>query len=111
MSAVVQSIQRDTDIMGKISSASAEQSTGIAQVGEAVAQMDQAAQQNAALVEEMAADASSLKSQVDELVHEVSVLSPPKPTANLRKWLGLTVAFWSMTRSFGYAMRLRIPAC
>jgi len=42
------------------------------QVGEAVMQMDQATQQNAALVEQMAAAASSLKSQAHELVQVVS---------------------------------------
>ena len=60
MSEVVSSIRRVTDIMGEISAASTEQSQGVAQVGEAVTQMDQATQQNAALVEEMAAAASSL---------------------------------------------------
>jgi methyl-accepting chemotaxis protein len=45
----------------------------VAQVGEAVTQMDQATQQNAALVEEMAAAASSLKGQAQELVQAVSV--------------------------------------
>ena len=46
---------------------------GVAQVGEAVTHMDQATQQNAALVEEMAAAASSLKSQAQELVQTVAV--------------------------------------
>ncbi len=73
MSEVVASIRRVTDIMGEISAASTEQSTGVAQVGEAVMQMDQATQQNAALVEEMAAAAGSLKSQAQELVQAVSV--------------------------------------
>jgi methyl-accepting chemotaxis protein len=59
--------------MGQISAASSEQSEGVAQVGEAVASMDQVTQQNAALVEEMAAAASSLKSQAQELVQTVSV--------------------------------------
>ena len=62
-----------TDIMGEISAASTEQSLGVAQVGEAVTQMDQATQQNAALVEEMSAAASSLKTQAQELVGTVSV--------------------------------------
>ncbi|MFO6421727.1 methyl-accepting chemotaxis protein, partial [Hylemonella sp. W303a] len=53
--------------------ASAEQSAGVAQVGEAVTNMDQATQQNAALVEEMAAAASSLRSQSQELVQTVAV--------------------------------------
>jgi hypothetical protein len=59
--------------MGEISAASNEQAAGVAQVGEAVSQMDQVTQQNAALVEEMAAAASSLKSQAQDLVQTVAV--------------------------------------
>ncbi len=73
MTEVVSSIKRVTDLMGEISAASTEQSQGVAQVGEAVMQMDQVTQQNAALVEEMAAAASSLKSQAQELVSTVAV--------------------------------------
>jgi methyl-accepting chemotaxis protein-1 (serine sensor receptor) len=73
MSEVVASIRRVTDIMGEISAASTEQSQGVAQIGEAVQQMDQVTQQNAALVEQMAAAASSLRSQAQELVSVVSV--------------------------------------
>ncbi|PRD66697.1 methyl-accepting chemotaxis protein [Malikia granosa] len=73
MNEVVAGIKRVTDIMGEISAASAEQSSGVGQVGEAVMQMDQATQQNAALVEEMAAAATSLKDQAQELVQAVSV--------------------------------------
>ncbi|MEN9436081.1 MAG: hypothetical protein RIR09_736 [Pseudomonadota bacterium] len=72
MAEVVGSIRRVTDIMGEISAASSEQASGVAQVGEAVVQMDQATQQNAALVEEMAAAASSLKGQAQELVQAVA---------------------------------------
>jgi methyl-accepting chemotaxis protein len=73
MSEVVGSIRRVTDIVGEISSASNEQSQGVAQIGEAVQQMDQVTQQNAALVEEMAAAASSLKAQAQDLVGTVAV--------------------------------------
>jgi methyl-accepting chemotaxis protein len=73
MSEVVASIQRVTDMMGDISSASNEQAMGVAQVGEAVTHMDRATQQNAALVEEIAAAASSLKAQAGDLVQAVSV--------------------------------------
>ena len=73
MTEVVAAIRRVTDIMGEISAASAEQSSGVAQVGEAVTQMDHATQQNAALVEQMAAAASSLKEQANDLVQVVSV--------------------------------------
>ncbi len=63
MESVVDSIRRVADIMGEISAASAEQSSGIEQVSQAIGQMDQVTQQNAALVEEAAAAAGSLKSQ------------------------------------------------
>jgi methyl-accepting chemotaxis protein len=72
MAEVVSAIRRVTDIMGAITTASAEQAAGVAQVGEAVSQMDQATQQNAALVEEMAAAASSLRAQAAQLVDAVA---------------------------------------
>jgi len=73
MAEVVTSIKRVTDIMAEISAASREQSLGVSQVGEAVGQLDQTTQQNAALVEEMAAAAGSLKGQAHELVQAVAV--------------------------------------
>ncbi len=73
MTEVVRSIRRVTDIMGEISAASTEQSAGVAQVGEAVTQMDQTTQQNAALVEESAAAADSLRSQAQHLVQTVAL--------------------------------------
>ncbi len=72
MTEVVASIRRVTDIMGEINAATNEQALGIAQVGEAVTQMDQVTQQNAALVEQMAAAASGLKAQAQELVQVVA---------------------------------------
>jgi methyl-accepting chemotaxis protein len=73
MTEVVNSIRRVTDIMGEISSASNEQASGVAQVGQALTQMDQVTQQNAALVEQMAAAASGLQQQAADLVDVVSV--------------------------------------
>jgi methyl-accepting chemotaxis protein len=73
MDEVVNSIRRVTDIMGEISAASIERSTGVAQVGQAVNQMDQATQQNAALVEESAAAAESLRQQAQQLLQAVAV--------------------------------------
>ena len=73
MTEMVSAIQRVTDIMSEISTASGQQSAGVGQVGDAVMQMDQVTQQNAALVEEMAAAATSLKAQAQELVQTVSV--------------------------------------
>jgi methyl-accepting chemotaxis protein-1 (serine sensor receptor) len=73
MREVVGAIQRVTDIVGEISSASHEQSAGVTQVGQAVSQMDQATQQNAALVEESAAAAESLRVQAQRLLESVAV--------------------------------------
>ncbi|HEU4372348.1 MAG TPA: hypothetical protein VFS02_02605, partial [Telluria sp.] len=64
---VVDSVARVNDIMSEITSASKEQRVGIDQVNEAIAQMDQVTQQNAALVEEAAAAAASLREQADTL--------------------------------------------
>ena len=73
MTEVVSSIKRVTDLMGEISAASNEQSAGVSQIGEAVQPVAQVPQQTAALVEEMAAAASSLKSQAGELVQTVAI--------------------------------------
>jgi len=73
MNEVVSAIKRVTDIMGQITTASEEQSLGVAQVNQAVTEMDSATQQNAALVEEIAAAATSLKNQSQELVQTVSI--------------------------------------
>ncbi len=73
MEEVVASIRRVSDIVGEISSASAEQGMGVQQVGEAVGQMDQVTQQNAALVEESAAAAESLRQQAQALLEAVNV--------------------------------------
>jgi methyl-accepting chemotaxis protein len=73
MGEIVSSIQKVSDIVAEITSASVEQSSGVQQVGEAVGQMDQVTQQNAALVEESAAAAESLKNQAKQLVDVVAV--------------------------------------
>jgi methyl-accepting chemotaxis protein len=73
MQDVLRSNQRETDIDGEIRSASSEQSAGVSQIGQAVAEMDQATQRNAALVEESAAAAESLKQQATQLLQSVAV--------------------------------------
>ncbi|MGC4365335.1 methyl-accepting chemotaxis protein [Hydrogenophaga sp. R2] len=67
MSEIVGSVQRVSDIIGEITAAAGEQSDGIGQVNTAVVQLDQMTQQNAALVEESAAAAESLKDQAQRL--------------------------------------------
>ena len=73
MEEVVASIGRVSAIVAEISAASSEQSAGVSQVGEAVMHMDQATQQNAALVEESAAAADSLRLQAQELLQAVAL--------------------------------------
>ncbi|XHS76636.1 Cache 3/Cache 2 fusion domain-containing protein [Burkholderiaceae bacterium UC74_6] len=73
MSDIVSGVQRVQDIIGEISSASAEQSDGIVNVNQSVAQLDQMTQQNAALVEQSAAAAESLREQAHKLVAAVQV--------------------------------------
>ena len=68
MQDVVGAIRRVTDIVAEIAGASQEQARGVSQVGDAVGQMDRATQQNAALVEESAAAAESLRLQARQLV-------------------------------------------
>ena len=73
MQEIVQSVQRVTDMIGEVTAASTEQSTGIGQVNQAVVNLDQMTQQNAALVEESTAAAQSLREQARQLAEAVSV--------------------------------------
>ncbi len=74
---VVGAIGRVANIMAEINAASSEQALGVSQVGEAVTQMDQTTQQNAALVEQMAASASSLRDLANEQVQAMAVFTLP----------------------------------
>jgi methyl-accepting chemotaxis protein len=67
----VTSFKRVAQIISEIASATAEQSSGINQVNNAITVMDQVTQQNAALVEQAAAAAESLMEQADNLVGAV----------------------------------------
>jgi len=69
---IVLQVRRVNDLVGEISASSIEQNQGIGQIGDAVSQLDQVTQQNAALVEESAAAAESLKHQADHLAQTVA---------------------------------------
>ena len=73
MREIVDSVRSVTDIMTEISAASVEQTAGIEQINQAVAQMDEGTQQNAALVEEAAAAATSMREQAALLAQAVAV--------------------------------------
>jgi methyl-accepting chemotaxis protein len=72
MTEIVASVQRVADIIGEISAAAREQSSGIGQVNSAVADLDRMTQQNAALVEQSAAAAHSLEEQARRLTQVVA---------------------------------------
>ncbi len=82
MEEVVASVRRVTDIMGEITSASLEQSAGIAQVNNSILEMDETTQQNAALVEEAAAAAASMQDQAANLARVVSLFKLDHETVN-----------------------------
>ena len=73
MDEIVASVKRVSDIIGEITAAAAEQSQGITEVNTAISELDQMTQQNAALVEQSAAAAESLKSQAQNLAQAVAV--------------------------------------
>jgi methyl-accepting chemotaxis protein len=73
MSEIVTSVKHVADIMGEITAASREQSTGIAAVNHAITQIDEMTQQNAALVEQAAAAAESLQQQATILARVVGI--------------------------------------
>ena len=75
MREVVDSIQRVAEVVAEISAASSDQSNGVAQMGQAINQIDQTTQQNAAMVEQMAAAASGLKTLASDLVGTVAVFT------------------------------------
>ena len=81
---IVDSVTRVTDIMAEISTASLQQQSGIEQVNQAVVQIDSATQQNAALVEEAAAAAGSLRVQAAALAEVVSVFTLGAQAAKAR---------------------------
>ncbi len=82
MDDIVSQVRRVTDLIAEISAASVEQTQGIGQVGDAVNQLDQVTQQNAALVEESAAAAESLRHQAANLAEVVGVFKLAGATAN-----------------------------
>lgn len=83
MDEIVVHVRRVADLMGEITTASREQTTGIEQVNQAVGQMDTVTQQNAALVEEAAAATQELDHQANLLVQAVSAFKIPMPASSI----------------------------
>ena len=73
MDEIVGSVKQVSDIIGEITAAALEQAEGIGEVNTAINQLDQMTQQNAALVEESAAAADSLRDQAQRLAEAVAI--------------------------------------
>ena len=99
MEDIVSGVQRVTNIIGEITATTSEQTTGIVRVNQSVSELDQMTQQNAALVEQAAAAADSLREQAGILaqsvstfrlreeavaVHRNDAVAPRRPIAPLR---------------------------
>ena len=80
---IVQSVRKVADVIGEITAASAEQSAGIAHVNKAIGNLDQMTQQNAALVEESAAAAESLRDQASLMAQAVAVFKTSEKSSPL----------------------------
>jgi len=74
LSQIVESVQKLSQLIGEVSSASAEQTKGIGQIGTAVTEMDKLTQTNAANAEESASASEELAAQARELGDMVSIL-------------------------------------
>jgi len=73
MTDILERVRRVAELISEIDGATSEQTTGIAQVNDAVAQLDRVTQQNASLVEQSAASAENLKAQAAKLVEVAAV--------------------------------------
>jgi methyl-accepting chemotaxis protein len=85
MATIAVSVQQVGDIISQISSASAEQASGLSEVNQAIVQMDQVTQRNSSLVEEAAEAARTLQMQALTLSKAVATfrldeaVQPPEP--------------------------------
>jgi methyl-accepting chemotaxis protein len=79
---IVPAIQKTSDLVQEIAAASSEQSTGAAQINTAISQLSQTTQQNAAMAEEFAATADTMRGQAQELLQVMVFFKVEKHAAN-----------------------------
>ena len=89
---LVQSVRQVSSIMAEITAATQEQSQRIAEVSHSVGSLEDMTQQNAALVEEGAAAAESLKDQAGRLTQMVHTFRLTREHAQARVWEAPTAA-------------------
>lgn len=81
---IVTSVKKVGDIVAEIALASAEQSSGIDQMNQAMSSMDESTQQNAALAEEISATSHSLYEKAQVMERQISFFNIAEdPTATL----------------------------
>src|SRR5476649_570586 len=98
MEDVVVSVRRVTDIMGEITAAGRQQSSGIEQVNIAITQMDAVTQQNASLVEEATAASQSMQDQAGALARLVTVFQLADGPSRSRALPAVPAAYAAPTR-------------
>jgi methyl-accepting chemotaxis protein len=69
---LVPDIQKTAELVQEISSASAEQTTGVSQINKAIQQLDQVIQQNASASEQMSATSEELAAQAEQLKNAIA---------------------------------------
>ena len=79
MAEILGGVKRVTDVITEISGAASEQSHGIGEVNTAVTELDHMTQQNAALVEQSAAAAASMREQSARLAQSVAAFRLAQP--------------------------------
>jgi methyl-accepting chemotaxis protein len=72
MQQILARVQQVADLLAAIDTASSEQAEGLVQVRRAIAEMDQATRQNAAMVEQAAANAETMRAQAERLTGVVA---------------------------------------
>jgi methyl-accepting chemotaxis protein len=83
MHQILERVQQVADLLGAIDAASAEQAEGITQVRRTLAEMDEATRQNAAMVEQAAAAAETMRAQAEELTDVVATFKVREPAGLL----------------------------
>ena len=109
MDEIVKGVQRVTDIIGEISAATSEQSSGLTSVNGSVAELDDMTQQNAALVQESAAAAASLNSQAERLSQIVAAFQLGQEGDHQQHRLAHSPSWNSVESSFSDTSRM-LPA-
>ena len=89
---LVRSVRQVSDIMGEITAATEEQNQRIGLISQSVGELEQMTQQNAALVEQGAAAADSLKDQAHRLTEMVGAFRLQRDAAGNRDWNGTPAA-------------------